>query len=65
MAEKRRKEVSTDLNKETTNSMPKALGIDSYGHEPVKKPETHDHEWTGVDSFEQKESFLNANWKKD
>lgn len=52
MAEKRRKEVSTDLNKETTNSMPKTLGIDSYGHEPIVKPEAHEHEWTGMDSYE-------------
>lgn len=52
MAEKRKKEVSEDLNKETTNTMPNVLGIDSYGHEPVKKPEVHDHEWTGKDSYE-------------
>ncbi len=52
MAEKRKKEVSEDLNKETTNTMPNVLGIDSYGHEPVKKPEVHDHEWTGMDSYE-------------
>ena len=52
MAEKREKEVCGGLNKETNKSMPETLGIDSYGHEPVKKPEARDHKWTGIDFFE-------------
>lgn len=53
MDEKRKKEVCEDLNKGTNkSSMPETLGIESYGHEPVVKPEAHDHEWSGVDSFE-------------
>ncbi len=52
MAEKRKKDVCKDIKKETTNPMPKTLGIDSYGHEPIVKPEAHEHEWTGMDSCE-------------
>ena len=52
MAEKREKEVCGGLNKETNKSMPETLGIDSYGHESMVKPEARDHEGAGVDFFE-------------